>query len=252
MLLAIDTSTRYASVALADDGRILAFRGWYSSSSHTAQLMPAIAQILRDSTMAFGDLAGIAVALGPGGFSALRVGLSIAKGLALAGQKPLVGIGTLDLEAWPYLGSGWPVCALLDSGRKEVASALFTVDGTRARADAICPPEELVPEVTQPTIFCGEGAANWESLIRKVLGSRALMVRALPGGRIGSLAELGRRRLAAGEADDAALLQPYYLRMPSIGGPKRRDLMPQRSGLPLAGDPAIAGDLQTELDRNRI
>jgi tRNA threonylcarbamoyladenosine biosynthesis protein TsaB len=228
MLLAIDTSTRYAAVALADDGRTLAFRGWYSSSSHTAQLMPAISQILQDSKAAPGDLTGIAVALGPGGFSALRVGLSVAKGLAMAGHKPLVGIGTLDLEAWPYLGSGLPVCALLDSGRKEVASALFTVEGTRARADSISPPDELVPEVTQPTVFCGEGAANWESLIRKTLGSRALVVRALPGGRIGSLAELGRRRLAAGELDDPALLQPYYLRMPSIGGPKRRDRLPQR------------------------
>lgn len=243
MLLAIDTSTRYATVALADDERTLAFRGWYSSSSHTAQLMPAISQTLQDSKVALGDLAGIAVALGPGGFSALRVGLSVAKGLAMAGQKPLVGIGTLDLEAWPYLGSGWPVCALLDSGRREVASALFAADGTRARADSISTPEELVPEVTQPTIFCGEGTATWEPLISKVLGSRALVVRALPGGRTGALAELGRRRLAAGEADDPALLQPYYLRMPSIGGPKRRDLIPQRSGLPLAGSPANAGDL---------
>jgi tRNA threonylcarbamoyladenosine biosynthesis protein TsaB len=230
MLLAIDTSTRYASVAVADDERTLAWRGWYSNSSHTAQLMPAISQILQDLQLAVGDLAGIAVALGPGGFSALRVGLSVAKGLAMAGQKPLVGIGTLDLEAWPFLGCGLPVCALLDSGRKEVASALFAVDGTRARADSICPPEDLLAEVTKPTIICGEGAANWGSFFRKDPESRALVMQALlPGGRVGSLVELGRRRLGAGEFDNPALLQPYYLRMPSIGGPKRRDLMPQRS-----------------------
>jgi len=227
MLLAIDTSTRYAAVAVADDERILAFRGWYSRSSHTAQLMPAISETLQELKLAVSDLAGIAVALGPGGFSALRVGLSVAKALAMASKKPLVGIGTLDLEARPYLGLGLPVCALLDSGRKEVASALFRIDGTRSRVDAISPAGELLPEVTQPTIFCGEGVANWESLFIEALGSLALVVQESPAGRIGSLAELGRRRLNAAEYDDLARLQPHYLRMPSIGGPKRRDRIPQ-------------------------
>jgi tRNA threonylcarbamoyladenosine biosynthesis protein TsaB len=229
MLLAIDTSTRYAAVAIADEGRMLVFHGWYSNSSHTSQLMPAISETLRQLKLAVSDLAGVAVALGPGGFSALRVGLSVAKGLAMASKKPLVGIGTLDLEAWPYRGSGLPVCALLDSGRKEVASAFFAPDGTRSRSDAISPPDELLPEVTQPTVFCGEGVANWASLFKEALGDLALVARPSPAGRIGALAEMGRRRLDAAEFDDLARLQPYYLRMPSIGGAKRRDLIPQRS-----------------------
>jgi tRNA threonylcarbamoyladenosine biosynthesis protein TsaB len=229
MLLAIDTSTRYAAVAIANGERTLALRGWYSPSSHTAQLMPAISATLRDLKLALSDLSGIAVALGPGGFSSLRVGISVAKGLAMVSQKPVVGIGTLDLEALPYLDSGLPVCALLESGKKEVASAFFDVDGTRTRPDGICPPGELVPEVTHPTIFCGEGAATWEELFREILGSRSLVVRTPPGGRIGALARLGRQRLDAEEFDDPTQLQPYYLKMPSIGGPKRRDLLPQRS-----------------------
>ncbi|MDA1219580.1 MAG: tRNA (adenosine(37)-N6)-threonylcarbamoyltransferase complex dimerization subunit type 1 TsaB [Chloroflexi bacterium] len=229
MLLAIDTSTRYAGVSIADDEKLLASRGWYSRSSHTAQLMPAISEIMGDLKLALSDLDGIAVALGPGAFSALRVGLSVAKGLAMASKKSLVGIGTLDLEAFPYLGSGLPVCALLDSGRKEVASALFAIDGTRIRDDIISPPDELIPEVTEPTIFCGEGVTNWERVIKETFGGLAIVARPLPAGRICSLIELGKQRLGAGGSDEIALLQPYYLRMPSIGGPKRRDLIPQQS-----------------------
>ena len=87
MLLAIDTSTRHAGVALAQDGQVISSRSWCSLANHTAELMPAVAEILDGQRLAAGDLTGIAVALGPGGFSALRVGISAAKGLALAFGK---------------------------------------------------------------------------------------------------------------------------------------------------------------------
>ena len=101
MLLAIDTSTRYAGVALADDQRVIAARTWYSTANHTTELMPAVAQLLQGRATAVQDLEGVAVALGPGGFSALRVGVSVAKGLAAAGGLKIVGVGSLDLEAFP-------------------------------------------------------------------------------------------------------------------------------------------------------
>ena len=229
MLLVIDTSTRYAGAAVADEDRVLESRSWYSSSSHTAQLMPAVSEILVGLKLTPRGLTGIAVAQGPGAFSALRVGMSAAKGLALAAGLPLVGIGTLDLEAQPYRDWGQPVCALLPSGRREVASALFSPDGSRSRADLICPPEELFEEIGEPTIFCGEGLQGWELVIQESLGGKARLAAPSPAQRLWALVELGRRRLATGESDDLAELQPYYLRMPSIGGPKRRDLLPQQS-----------------------
>jgi tRNA threonylcarbamoyladenosine biosynthesis protein TsaB len=168
--------------------------------------------------------------MGPGGFSALRVGMSAAKGLALAAKKPLVGLSTLELEAFPYLESGLSVCALLDAGRKEVASARFGADGQRVRDDIIGAPEELLAEFSQPALFCGEGVLPWVGLIKERLGPlAAVMSHWSPASRLWSLVELGQRRLAAGETDDLVALQPYYLRMPSIGGPKRRDWTPQRS-----------------------
>jgi len=229
VLLAIDTSTRHAGVALAQDGQVISSRSWCSQANHTAELMPAVAEILNWHRLAARDLTGIAVALGPGGFSALRVGISVAKGLALASGKPLVGLRTLDLEAHPYLASGVPVCALLDVGRQEVAAARFGKDGQRLAEDIIGPPLELFSGIAEPTIFCGEAVAKWIALIREHLGILALPVTSSPAARLWSLAALGQQRIELGAADDLAALQPHYLRMPSIGGPKRRDHTPQSS-----------------------
>ena len=193
MILAIDSSTRYAGVALADDRRVVSSRCWYSTVNHTAELMPAVDQTFQSAGIAPGDLEGIAVALGPGGFSALRVGVSVAKGLALASRKPLVGVGTLDLEAFPFLDSGLPVCALLDAGRGEVASAHFGPDGRRRREDTVCPPEELLDSITEPTLFCGEGVVPWTGLIKERLGPKGVVAHPAPAIRLWSLVDLGRQ-----------------------------------------------------------
>lgn len=230
MLLAIDTSTRYAGVALAEGGRVLSCRVWYSQVNHTLELMPAVDQSLKSQNIGVAELEGIAIALGPGGFSALRVGMSVAKGLAVISRKPLMGVGTLDLEAFPYRGCGMQVCALLDAGRNEVASALFGLDGNRIREDLINPTEEILKDIAEPTLFCGEGVQGRTDLIVEQLGPKSLlMAHPSAASRLWSLAFMAQARLDAGESDDLAELQPDYLRMPSIGGPKQRDREPQRS-----------------------
>ena len=229
MLLAIDTSTRNAGVALANNGQVISSRSWRSAVNHTAELMPAVAQVMEAGGLSVNDLDGIAVALGPGGFSALRVGMSVAKGLCLASGRPLVGVGTLDAEAHAYLQSGLPVCSLLDAGRSEVSSAHFDVAGRRLREDLISPPQELLQGIAESTIFCGEGVVANSDKVKETLGPRAIIMGHSPATRLWSLAELGQLRLETGEIDDLATLQPYYLRMPTIGGPKRRDRVRQQS-----------------------
>ena len=229
MLLAIDSSTRYAGVAVSEEGRVLSSRSWYSAVNHTAELMPAVAQILQQHGLAASDLKGISVALGPGGFSALRVGMSVAKGLAVTAGTPVVGLGTLDLEAYPYIQSGLPVCAILDAGRSEVASATFGPAGLRIREDMVCAPQQLLDSINEPTLFCGEAVSNWGGLIRERLGRLAVVANPVPAQRVWALCQLGWKRLAEGQLEDLATLQPTYLRMPSIGGPKRRDRVRQRS-----------------------
>lgn len=227
MLLAIDTSTRNAGTALARDGQVVSSHSWRSTVNHTGELMPAVAQLLEAAHLVVNELEGIVVALGPGGFSALRVGMSVAKGLALATGRPLVGIGTLDAEAQPFRRSGLPVCAMLDAGRGEVASAIFGTDGKRSKEGRICPPDELLAELSSQHIFCGEGVLPHIQLIRERLGDKAVVAGHSPAARLWALAELGHLKLEAGDGDDVATLQPYYLRMPTIGGPKRRDRVRQ-------------------------
>lgn len=223
MLLAIDTSTRYAGVALADEERVVSCRVWYSSMNHTMELMPQIAESLEAQDIDVASLEGVAVALGPGGFSALRVGMSVAKGLAMTGRTKIVGVGTLDLEAFPFLDSGLPVCALLEAGRNELASAHFAPGGERTKEDIICPLEEILETITEPLLICGEGVHGRTQQIKEMLGHLAVVVQPSPAARLWSLVAIARQRLESGQADDLADLQPYYLRMPSIGGPKIRD-----------------------------
>ena len=104
MLLSIDTSSRYGGAALSgSDGQVMEARLWRSTANHTAQLMPAVTELLTARGVRAAELTGVAVALGPGPFSALRVGVSAAKGLAIAGGFPIIGADTLLLEAWRYL-----------------------------------------------------------------------------------------------------------------------------------------------------
>ncbi|MBL17153.1 MAG: tRNA (adenosine(37)-N6)-threonylcarbamoyltransferase complex dimerization subunit type 1 TsaB [Chloroflexi bacterium] len=222
MLLAIDTSTRYAGVALVNEDRVVASHAWHATYNHTAELMPAVVNILEHSGLSASELDGVAVALGPGGFSALRVGISAAKGLSLVAKKPIIGVGTLDLEAHPYLHTGVQVCALIEAGREECATVLFGPGGVRTREDRVCTAVELMAEIKGPAIFCGEGVMAWQDHITGAKGADAQIIRPVPAARVWTLAVLGQEKLMAGETDDLASLQPEYLRMPSIGVRKQR------------------------------
>ena len=144
MLLAIDTSSRCGGMALADtDGTVVEARLWRTRVNHTAQLMPAVASVLQTHGLQVAHLTGVAVALGPGPFSALRVGVSAAKGLAMAAGLPIVGIDTLALEAGRHLKADGIAVAWLDAGRNEVAAAWF--GGRREKDPGRCNRTTRVP-----------------------------------------------------------------------------------------------------------
>ena len=233
MLLSIDTSTRNASVALADGGQAVAVRAWRSMVNHSSELMPAVAHVLESRGVRPAGLDAVAVALGPGGFSALRTGVSAAKGLALAARIPIIGVGSLDLESHPFRDAGLPVCALLEAGRGEAASAIIAPNGRRLREDRITGPEELLDELAAgpdgAILFCGEGLPPWAEVVKSRLANRAVLCHAPPSARAASLAALAQGRLERGDTDGLDDLQPNYLRMPTIGVAKRRDRQPQAS-----------------------
>ena len=224
MLLAIDTSTRSGGVAIWNADRVIAALSWHSKQNHTAELMPAVEDILQRAGIAPGALEGIAVALGPGGFSALKVGISTAKALALPSNTPLVGVGTLEMEAYPYANTGIPIRPLMDCGRGEVATALYQeLDGrwTKLMEEMVCSNEELLESVSETTILCGEGVIQRSDYIRQALGEKGIIISFhTPASRLRALAVLGWDRLQLGKPDNLASLQPMYLRNPNIGAPK--------------------------------
>ena len=241
MLLSIDTSSRYGGAALSgSDGQVVEARLWRSTANHTAQLMPAVTELLTARGIRAADLSAVAVALGPGPFSALRVGVSAAKGLAIAGGFPIIGVDTLLLEARPYLdhasyrqpkGECSPV-AWLDAGRNEVAAGAFGAGGERLRDDRVASPADLLEQDAEESltrIYCGEAAWARRDEIRALAGdgSAYVVMPWTPGDRLFALSELTAGRLSAGQCDDLTALQPYYLRMPTIGAPRRRDLVRQ-------------------------
>ena len=215
MELSIDTSTRYASVALSRGGEMVSELSWRAEQNHSVEFIPAMRRLMQQSDVDMSQVEAIFVAKGPGGFSALRVGMSVAKAVAMAQSVPLVAVGTLDIEAQPYLGLGTPVCALIGAGKEMVYTAIYDAQESRSpvidyKAETH---QDLVSSVATQTLFCGEGVTAVAGLLRERVPTLALVVDTpAPTRRPAVLAELGHRRLQAKDFDDPATLKPIYIR----------------------------------------
>jgi tRNA threonylcarbamoyladenosine biosynthesis protein TsaB len=220
MELAIDTSTAIASLALSVKGEVQAELTWHAGRSHTTELMPNIVHLLHLAKVEIKDMEGIIVAKGPGSFTGVRVGVSTAKGLCFALGVPLVGISTLEVEAFAHAATSLPVCAIVGAGRGEIAAALFQMQGekwARLTAEHITNVDDLCSEIEQRTIFCGEIPPEVAQRLKHRLGSKAIILQGAASlRRAGFLAQLGWRRLEAKDFDDPATLQPLYLRKPAV------------------------------------
>jgi len=220
LLLAIDTATRMPSLALYDGERVVAEETWRSVDGHTVEVVPGLVRMLERQRVLPSELRGIAVALGPGSFTGLRIGLSVAKGLALTLAIPLMGIPTLDILAYAQARRRGSVCAMLQAGRGRVSVAFYRRGRGQWQRQGdyrLTTLDELCAEVETRTFFCGEIDAQAAELLRERLGAKAVV--ASPASslrRAGYLAELGWQRLERGEVDDPTTLAPIYLRHPAI------------------------------------
>jgi len=231
MQLAIDTSTDTAGLALVKGGEPLAAGEllfeitWHCRRNHTQQLMPNIEHMFRQTGVTASELTAIIVARGPGSFNGLRVGVSAAKGLAFALDIPIVGISSLEATAYQYASTGLPVAAIFGAGRGEIATATYRLQRrqwVRLTEERLSTIAKLAGETTEKTVFCGD-LAGLAVEIKERLGARAVLPSPTTGlRRAAFLAELGLKRLQAGDVDDAATLQPVYLRRPNITKAKHR------------------------------
>jgi tRNA threonylcarbamoyladenosine biosynthesis protein TsaB len=216
LVMGIDTSTMQGGVALVSGQGVICEYTLNIKATYSERLLPLIDRSLQDAGLTLGQVEGLAVAAGPGSFTGLRIGLSTAKGLAVAGDQPLVGVSTLEAMAWTLPFCAYPICPILDARKGEIYYALFCHDGNRLirlTDDAAVAPDGLLSRIHEPTVFLGEGLASYEGLLRSQLKESALFPPlAGRGGRAAAVAELGRRRLLHGYRDDLTQLAPYYLR----------------------------------------
>jgi len=222
MQLAIDTSTDMASIALVNDNGVVAELTWHSGQNQTTQLLTNLAHLLNKTKVNLQSTSGIIVARGPGSFNGLRVGISTAKGLAFSLGIPVVGIGTLEVEAYQHAETGLPICPIFNAGRGEIATATYQKKHNEWRQlipERVTTVEALCSQIATKTIFCGEFIPLIATRLRKLLKRRAI-IPTVRLGRATFLAELGQLRLKAGDYDNPATLQPLYLRRPPITKPK--------------------------------
>jgi tRNA threonylcarbamoyladenosine biosynthesis protein TsaB len=219
-ILGFDTGGPRASLGLVADGRIQAVLSRLLPS-HCAGLPAAIDELLAAAGLALGDLRGIGVALGPGSFTGLRVGLSYAKGLARAAGIPLAGISTLDamaLTAGSDLPAGVVVCPVLDARRGEVYAALyrFSADALERETDDLALTiAELAELINGEAILIGDAKAGDVQTLAAAKGLRTTLLGAAEVYRTGSLvAALAAARIARNDADESAALEPRYVRAP--------------------------------------
>jgi tRNA threonylcarbamoyl adenosine modification protein YeaZ len=217
MLLAIDTSTDSASLALVQDSQVLAEATWRCGQNHSIELLPRLASLLNEAKVGLQSIDCIMVAKGPGSFNGLRVGLSTAKGLAFSLEIPIIGISSLELEAYQYAESDLSICPIFNAGRGEIATALYqNKDNWRQlMPEHITTVEALDSEIKEKTLFCGEYLPLIASQLKKRLKGRALIAPDQPR-RASLMAELAKERIKAGDYDHPATLQPTYLRRPAI------------------------------------
>ncbi|UCE97694.1 MAG: tRNA (adenosine(37)-N6)-threonylcarbamoyltransferase complex dimerization subunit type 1 TsaB [Dehalococcoidia bacterium] len=224
MYLAIDTSTDNASLAIIERGLILAELNWFSRQNHSVELMPNLNQLLDETKTNLKSTEGIIVAIGPGSFNGLRVGLSTAKGLAFSIGVPLVGINTLESTAYQYQECEIPICPIFNAGRGEIATAIYQYQKDKWLTiidQQITTIDKLIMHITKKTIFCGEPTTADIEKLKGQLEQKAKI--ASPASRLrraAFLAELGIKRIEAGNHDTPANLQPIYLRQPPITQPK--------------------------------
>lgn len=223
MELSIDTASELASIAVSEEGHLVGEITWRCRRNHTVELLPTIEKLLAQAGIAKDDLTAVFVCTGPGLYTGLRVGISTAQGLAYGLRIPALGVGRLELDAYPHAAFAGLIIAVHKAGRGDLAWASYRGPPWReVSPPRLSRPEELPHLARTRTLFAGEIDDTFAALLRERAGGRPIMASDSSSVRHSStLAELGFQRLAGGQAADPALLRPVYLRPPAIGPQQR-------------------------------
>ncbi len=215
-VLGIETATTLCGVGLAGDEGFVADYRVLRGYTHAEHLPEAVDQVLKDAGFLVGDIDGVAVSIGPGSFTGLRIGLGLAKGLAWGWEKPLVAVPTMEGLVLQVPGMCEWACVMLIARKGEVYQGLYKweKDSWRLVGDYGIVQEGKIGEgfPESEILFLGEGTTCYRETIQKrVKGTRFLPpVYSIPSGY--GVAERGRERLQKGEVADIDTLVPLYLK----------------------------------------
>jgi tRNA threonylcarbamoyladenosine biosynthesis protein TsaB len=210
VLLAIDTCTQRSSVALRDAFTLRAECSWESDRHHTAAVSAQIHRLMQSCGIAPAQIGAVAVAIGPGSFTGVRCGLSIAKGMAVARNIPLIGVSAFEVIASAQPKHQLPVFALVEAGRSRAAVCRYEWQGDTLHAASqwtIQRWQEFADSIDAPAWVCGDLSPELAALLemRATIAPAPNNLR-----RAGFLAELGYARWLNGETDDVFSLMPIY------------------------------------------
>lgn len=215
MILAIDTATRTASLAIYDGAAVRAEFTWDTADHHTVELMPRIVEMLAQIGTTIDQLTGIGVSIGPGSFTGVRVGVAAAKGIALARDLPIVGMRSTDTLAWAQVNVRPPLVVVVRAGRGRLIAMNYLKSHGEWHRDGdfyLTTADRLGDNWMKPTAVCGELTAGERAAIEQRCGNRVrLLSPASCVRRAGYLAEYAWLRIQAGDVDDPAALQPIYI-----------------------------------------
>lgn len=219
-ILAIDTSTSLASIAIAVDEQIVAESLLNTNRTLSARLVPEIERLLAMTGLAIADVDLFASSVGPGSFTGVRGGIATIQGLALAVGKPCAGFSSLAMLAMNFSLSKALVCPLLDARKSELYAALYDCSSPLPSSrinDCVLPPAALLDQIAattgEPVIFVGDGAVRYHDQIAERLGDQAIFAPFpfhSPHAANGIL--LAAHAAQCGELLEPGQLLPVYLR----------------------------------------
>jgi tRNA threonylcarbamoyladenosine biosynthesis protein TsaB len=218
VILALETATMCGSVALVVENRCVAEFSLQTGATHSRRLLAAVDWLMQETAIEWPDIDAVAVSLGPGSFTGLRIGLATAKGLAMAAGAKIIGVGTLDGLAAQCSAADILICPVLDARKKEVYCGFYRCDKhgmpmLQGECQVISP-EALCESIDEPVLLLGDGAEVYGSLFQEKLAG---LLRAVPPGiYFPRAAIIGLLALARWQEDDfvdPATVEPIYIRL---------------------------------------
>ena len=215
-ILAVDTATTSCSVAIVDKTSLLSEFTIDREETHSKHLMDMIKAVLRMAGLNFSDLDGFAVTRGPGSFTGLRIGLSTIKGLAVASEKPVVGVSSLEALASQVSYSRDLICPILDARKGEVYFSRYRfLNGhlKKQTKERVAPPDKAVDDLNESCLFVGNGALLYKEMILEKMGGLASIAPMIQNTiRASTMAYLSMAKFEKNDTDDIEKIMPYYIR----------------------------------------